>query len=483
MRAHAARDPRVSRRQALSDALDVAREALRGERAWVVGGAVRDRLLGRRVLDLDVAVEGDPRALARHLALTAGGPAFQLSGRFGAWRVHSPDHEWQIDVAVLQGDSIQDDLAQRDFTINAIAEPLDGGPLLDPHGGADDLERGCLRMVSAEGFDRDPLRVLRLARFAAGLGFEPDPATVAAAAERAPRIVDVAPERVFGELKHVLTSDRAVAGLALMDELGLTEHVLPELTQLRGVEQNRFHHLDVHDHTLAVLEAAIELERDPAAVFGAENGAAIAAFLAEPLGDELTRGGALRFGALLHDAGKPATRDFTAEGNVTFIGHDREGARIARETLTRLRASERLRAHVAALAEHHLRLGFLVHRRPLDRRAIYRYLKTCEPVEVDVTLLSVADRIATRGDNAEPAIAAHLELANELLGAALEWRAAGRRTPLVRGTDLAEALGIDPGPRLGALIAAIDEAAYAGEVGTREEAVELARGLLAEAPE
>jgi hypothetical protein len=121
-----------------------------------------------------------------------------------------------------------------------------------------------------------------------------------------------------------------------------------------------------------------------------------------------------------------------------------------------------------------------VHRRPLNRRAVYRYLKTCEPVEVDVTLLSVADRLATRGDNAEPAIAAHLELAQEILGAALAWRAEGRRSPLVRGDDLAEALGIEPGPRLGELLAAIDEAAYAGEVTTRDEAVALARGLLEE---
>jgi poly(A) polymerase len=462
----------------LSKALEVAREALRGEPAWVVGGAVRDRLLGRPVLDLDVAVAGDPRALARHLAVVAGGPAFQLSGAFGAWRVHAPDRAWQVDVTVLQGDSIQEDLAQRDFTVNAIAEPLDGGPLVDPHDGAGDLERGCLRMVSAEAFDRDPLRVLRLARFTAGLGFEPEAATVAAASERAGRIAEVAQERVFGELKHLVTSDRALEGLAQMDTLGLTEHVLPELAALRGVEQNRFHHLDVHDHTLAVLEATIALEHDPVAALGDEHGEAIAEFLAEPLADELTRGGALRFGALLHDAGKPETRDFTPEGNVTFIGHDQAGARISRELLTRLRTSERLRAHVAALAEHHLRLGFLVHRRPLDRRTVYRYLRTCEPVEVDVTLLSVADRLATRGDNAEPAIAVHLELAREILGAALEWRAYRRREPLIRGDELATALGIEPGPRLGELLAAIAEAAYAGEVATRDEAVALARGLI-----
>jgi poly(A) polymerase len=464
----------------LSQALAVAREALRDEPAWVVGGAVRDRLLGRPVLDLDIAVAGDPRTLARHLAMVAGGPVFQLSGQFGAWRVHAPDRAWQVDVTVLQGDTIEEDLAQRDFTVNAIGEPLEGGPLIDPHDGAADLEQQCLRMVSEEAFDRDPLRVLRLARFAAGLGFEPEAATVAAAAKRASRIDEVAPERVFGELKHVVTSDRPLEGLALMDQLGLTEHVLPELVALRGIEQNRFHHLDVHDHTLAVLAATIALQRDPAAVLGEEHGAAIAAFLAEPLADDLTRGDALRFGALLHDAGKPATRDFTQEGNVTFIGHDREGARISRELLTRLRASERLRAHVAALAEHHLRLGFLVHRRPLDRRAIYRYLEACEPVEVDVTLLSVADRLATRGDNSEPAIAVHLELAREILGPALAWHAEGRRPPLVRGDELATALGIEEGPRLGELLSAIAEAAYVGEVSTRDDAVALARRVLEE---
>jgi putative nucleotidyltransferase with HDIG domain len=461
----------------LSRALEIAREALRGERAWVVGGAVRDRLLGRPVFDLDLAVAGDVRTAARHLAVTAGGPLFQLSDAFGAWRVHAPGRDWQIDVTPLQGEAIEDDLALRDFTVNAIAEPLGGGGLVDQHDSAGDLERRCLRMVAASAFDDDPLRCLRLVRLACTLGFEAEEATVAAATSRAPRIGSVAPERVFAELRQIITGDAAVAALALMARLELTEHVLPELSQLRGVEQNRFHHLDVHDHTLEVLQAAIDLEGDPAPALGAEHRDAVLAFLAEPLADGLTRGGALRFGALLHDAGKPATRGFTPEGNVTFLGHDSEGARISRAVLTRLRTSERLRAHVAALAEHHLRLGFLVHRRPLDRRTIHRYLTACAPVEVDVTLLSVADRLATRGDNAEPAIAAHLEVARELLAAALAWRAAGPRTPLVRGDELANALGIEPGPRLGQLLAAIDAAAYAGEVSTAAEAIELARSL------
>ena len=222
------------------------------------------------------------------------------------------------------------------------------------------------------------------------------------------------------------------------------------------------------------------LERDPAAALGDEHGEAVAAFLAEPLADELTRAARCASARCCMTPASRATQEFTPEGNVTFIGHDSEGARISREFLTRLKASERLRSHVAALAEHHLRLGFLVHRRPLDRRTIYRYLKACEPVEVDVTLLSVADRLATRGDNAEPAIAAHLEVAREILAAALAWRAEGRPAPLVRGDELAEALGIDEGPRLGELLAGIAEAAYVGEVATRDDAIALARGLLEE---
>ena len=141
----------------------------------------------------------------------------------------------------------------------------------------------------------------------------------------------------------------------------------------------------------------------------------------------MTRGEALRWGALLHDAAKPLTRDMRpADGRVTFIGHDERGATLAREVLGRLRASERLRAHVAALVRHHLRLGFLVHEpQPLSRRTVFAYLRACSPVEVDVTLLSVADRLATRGDRAQEAIAAHLAVARQMLGDALRWRAEG----------------------------------------------------------
>jgi poly(A) polymerase len=241
--------------------------------------------------------------------------------------------------------------------------------------------------------------------------------------------------------------------------------VLPELVPLKGVEQNVFHHLDVYEHTLEVLEAVASLERG-------EHGDDIAALLAEPLADELTRGGGMRFAALLHDAAKPQTRGERPDGRVTFIGHDRAGADLARAVLRRLRASQRTIDYVAALTLHHLRLGFLVHEKPLDRRAVWQYLRVTAPWTDDVTIFTVADRLATRGRNADEAIAAHVELAREML----EVEPAPAE-PLIRGDELARELGIVPGPTLGRLLAQLEEDRFAGAIATREEALARAREL------
>jgi poly(A) polymerase len=446
------------------------------ERAWLVGGALRDRLLNRPTMDYDVAIAGDPRAAARELARRSSSHPFELSEGFGAWRVFSRERTWQVDLLPVTGGSIEADLARRDLTVNAIAQPLSGGELIDPFGGRRDLEDRRLRMVSADAFTEDPLRSLRLARLACELDFSVEPQTAAAARCSAPELGAVAPERVFAELKRIVGAERAVDGLRLMDELEITPVVLPELSALHGVEQSHFHHLDVHDHTLAVLAEAIDLERDPERFLGA-HWEVVSEFMSAPLANELTRWQALRFGALLHDIAKPETRQVNAEGRVTFMGHDAAGGQTASAVLTRLRASERLAEHVAALARHHLRLGFLVHEMPLSRRSIYRYLRESDPVQVDVTVLSIADRLATRGARSTEAIAKHLELADELLGEALKWVADPPRPP-VRGDELARALGVLPGPELGRILAELEEASFANEVGSSEEAVERARQLL-----
>jgi poly(A) polymerase len=462
----------------MSDGLEVARAALAGQPAWLVGGAVRDRLLGRKLTDLDLVVDGDPEQAARAIARAAGRAAcFALSEDFGAWRVVARDRAWQADIERLRGATLEADLSLRDFTVNAIAEPIEGGAPIDPLGGLEDLTARRLRMAAPGAFVDDPLRVLRLVRMEVELELESEPQTSRAAHAQAGGLRGVSTERVFVELRRILATQRARHGIELMDELGVTAVVLPELQALRGVQQNRFHHLDVYGHTLEALDRTIELQANPAAIVGERHAAALAVLLSEPLADEMTRGEALRWGVLLHDAAKPLTRGLRPEdGRVTFIGHDIQGAELARTVLGRLRASERLRAHVAALVRNHLRLGFLVHEpQPLERRTVYSYLRACEPVEVDVTLLSIADRLATRGDGAQEAIDVHMRVALPLLGDALRWRTEGLAAPLWRGDELANELGIDAGPRVGQLLEELAEGQYVGELTTREQALAYAR--------
>jgi putative nucleotidyltransferase with HDIG domain len=452
-----------------------------GVDAWLVGGVVRDALLGRPLVDVDLAVAGDAERAAALAARALSGPRFALSEAFGGWRVLDRERAVACDISPLQGPTIEADLALRDFTVNAIAVPLGGGEPIDPHGGIADLEAGVLRVLGPESYAADPLRALRLVRLVAELGMAPDGETERLTTNVAARLTEPSGERVFAELRRLLVAPGALDGLELAHRLGVLGAVLPEIGALDGVEQSAYHHLDVYGHTVEVLREQIALLADGGIeqLFG-DRAPELRAVLAEPLADGLTRGEALRLGALFHDVAKPQTRGVRPDGRITFIGHDVIGATVARDILTRLRASERLRSHVSALTRHHLAVGFLVHERPLDRAAIYRYLDRCEAVAVDVTVLSCADRLATRGRKADAAIAAHLELARELIGPALQWHAEGSPRPPLRGDELAAALGIEPGPRLGELLARLREAAYTGEATTRDEAVALARRLHAE---
>jgi len=468
--------PALSGRLAEAGPVRSVREAL-GDlqgRAWLVGGVVRDAILGRPLGDVDVVVEGDPRAAARMIARALGGPAFPLSEEFGAWRAIDGERGFSCDLSPLQGATIEEDLGHRDFTVNAVAVPIGGGDPIDPAGGIGDLEAGVLRVLGRGAYAADPLRPLRLVRLHAELGMVPDAETERLTRDAAPRLTEPSPERIFAELRRLVLACGAVEGLELAERLGVLTAVLPEISALRGVEQSRFHHLDVYEHTLEVLRRQIELEGRLEELFG-ELGAPLRTLLEEPLADELTRLQALRLGALFHDVAKPDTRGIRDDGRVTFIGHDTAGEEMVERIFRRLRTSERLRTFVGALARHHLVLGFLVRERPLDASAIYSYLKRCAPVEVEVTLLSCSDRLATRGDDAEVRTAGHLELARELMAPALAWRATGPPRPPIRGDELAAELAMEPGPELGELLGRLEEAAFTGEAVTRDDAVALAR--------
>ncbi|MFI5123493.1 MAG: HD domain-containing protein, partial [Vicinamibacteria bacterium] len=326
----------------------------------------------------------------------------------------------------------------------------------------------------------DPLRIMRAARLGAQLELELDPELDALARAIAVRAGEPAGERQLTELRLLVAGPDPLRGLELLDQLGATPEVLPELDGLRGVGQNPNHHLDVHGHTLEVLANLLEVERDLDRYAG-KAADDVRDLLAEPLADDLSRGDALRFGAILHDTGKPATRTEHEGGFVSFVGHDRAGAVVVREACARLKASRALSRHLEALTLHHLHLGFMTSERPLSRRRLYDYLKLTEPVAADVTLLTVADRLAARGTGptATPEmIEAHLELAREVLPEALAWHRDGPPQAPIAGDELAAAVGIEPGPELGRLLAEIEAAVFTGEVETADDAIRLASNSL-----
>jgi putative nucleotidyltransferase with HDIG domain len=436
--------------------------------AWIVGGAVRDALATREVDDIDLATDGDVPEIARRAAELLGGSAFELSGEYETWRVSGPGNAWTVDVVALRAATLEADLRLRDFTVNAVAVPLAGGEPIDPTGGIDDFEAGLLRAVYDGTFDADPLRMMRAARIAAAFSLEPDAATAALIRAAAQRAAEPAAERRFAELKAMIAGERPLRSLELLDELGLTPAVLAPLAALRGVVQSPNHHLDVHDHTIEVLRRWLAVEGDLEAYVG---GAAdsVESALGEPLADGLTRRDGLRFAAILHDIGKPATRSEQG-GFVSFRGHDRIGAEMVAEFCRGMHTSGRFAAYQAALTRHHLVLGFMTHERPLGRRRIWEYLDLTGREALDVTMLTIADRLSAQGAGVPAeAITAHLELAREMLAEIVVLERDGPPVPLLSGTEIAELLGIE-GSAIGAAVDELRAAQFADEVGDRSAA-------------
>ncbi len=475
----------TSAAQLARTALAAAQDAAPG-RAWLVGGAIRDVLLGKlEPLDLDLAVDGDPSPVAKRVSEVLGAPRFALSDRFGGYRVTAATG-LQVDVMPLHTGGLAADLRRRDLTINALALPLDAAAawpdfdhadLVAEASGVADLELRTLRACSPDAMRDDPLRVLRIARTVSGGPWRIDGATAQLARDAAPLLVQVAGERIGAEIRGLMAGEDPLQGLAAMRALGGTDAVLPEVSALDGVTQSKYHHLDVGGHTREVLEYSLALESNLASYVDADSAAWATARLDEEIGGGWSVREAMRFGALLHDIAKPQTRVVDeSRGMIGFPNHDRAGEKLAGQILERLRVPRRVVRAVQSLTLNHLRLGFLVHARPLDRGGVYDYLRRCDPMEVEVTVLALADRLATRGRRAEEAIEAHAELTRELLPEAIAWReSGGAPSPLLDGDALMQALGRPGGRWLADALDAQRRAQFVDPALTADAALAVAR--------
>ena len=407
----------------------------------VVGGPVRDALLGRDTHDLDFTTNASPDDILRIVTpvSTAQWDIGRAFGTIGArvqreqveittYRADSYDGVTRKPTVEF-GDTIDGDLVRRDFTVNSMALQVPAVKLVDPTGGVEDLIAGVLRTPadSRVSFGDDPLRMLRAARFSAQLGFRVEEATAEAIAELRETLKIVSPERIQSELVRLMQTDDPVRGIRVLVDTGLIDEFLPEITELRLEVDEHHHHKDVYEHSLTVLSQAIELEhsRHPGAAPDVP----------------------LRIAALLHDIGKPRTRKLEAGGVVTFHHHDVVGARMARKRLQALRFDTETTNAVATLIELHLRFFGYAEGAWTDA-AVRRYVRDAGDLLERLHILTRAD-VTTRNKRKAGRLAAAYDDIESRIAALREQEELDSIRPELDGNRIQQVLGISPGREVG----------------------------------
>ncbi|SEK71812.1 CCA tRNA nucleotidyltransferase [Streptacidiphilus jiangxiensis] len=407
----------------------------------LVGGSVRDALLGRLGNDLDFTTDARPKEILK-LVKGWGEAVWDVGIAFGTVGVRK--HDLQIEITTYRselydrnsrkpevtfGDTIEEDLVRRDFTVNAMAVKLPQVEFVDPHHGLADLAEGVLRTPGTPeaSFSDDPLRMLRAARFAAQLDFEVAPEVVTAMTEMADRIDIVSAERIQGELNKLVLSQHPRKGLSLLVDTGLADRVLPELPALRLERDEHHRHKDVYEHSLTVLEQAIDLEST-----GEGDG--------KP---DLT----LRLAALLHDIGKPRTRRFEEGGGVSFHHHELVGAKLTKKRLRELKYSNELIADVSRLVELHLRFHGYGTGEWTDS-AVRRYVRDAGPLLDRLHKLTRSD-CTTRNKKKAAALSRSYDGLEQRIGQLQEQEELDAIRPDLNGDQIMALLDIRPGRDVG----------------------------------
>jgi len=442
----------------------------------LVGGAVRDALGGggggaRPIADLDVSVPSGALDLARRVADRLGGAFVPLDPERGAARVVTRG-AW-LDVTDWRANTLEGDLAARDFTVNALAVPLGEllkighAPVFDPTGGLVDLKACRLRVHDARVLADDPLRTLRGVRLEAALGLRLMPSTVKAIRAAGPALTTVSGERVRDELLAMLALPGTARALRRLDALGLLTAIVPEIEPMRATTQPAPHRFRVLEHSLRAVAGADVLLPGLRRLrpFGEE----LAAHMAEELGGGVRRGQILKLAALLHDVSKPETRR-VIDGRVRFFEHDVIGAERARAVGARLKLPARAIGVLERLVRHHLRPMHLAAAGRVTPRARYRFYRDLREDTRDLLLLVLVDAAAVRGDSPR-SIWRRAALIRDLLRGWEEQPAGVDAPPLLRGTDVMERFGLAPGPAVGRLLERAREAQALGLVTTRDEAL------------
>jgi poly(A) polymerase len=460
--------------------------------ALVVGGALRDVLSEGLPGDLDLVTTLDAQKGAEALAGALNGSVFTLDEDRRQYRVvlHGASHAGVHEIDVSQIDDLEADLWRRDFTVDAMAAPIESdgslGAVIDPTGGLNDLRSDVLRMVARQNLADDPLRLMRAARLATEREMTIEENTSAAIRHLAPRLSEAAAERKRDELLRILATPRSAQGLRLLDSLELLAELLPELMTAKGVEQPaNYHYWDVFEHSIRAVQALDEMLTEASEASRPWLGPIfregltpfdVNSYLAGNAGGQ-ARLTLLKLATLLHDNAKPETKSLEADGRVRFFGHSEAGAEKAGRICRRLRFGSRETAFVSKLVEEHLRPAQLSNQGPPTPRALYRFFRDLGDAAPACLVLSLADAAAAAGPRLQPGDwRGQVAYTAYVLEHGMDSPTAhSKPRRLVKGDDLMAALGLQPGPEVGRLLSLVDEAYAVGEISTREQAIELAR--------
>jgi tRNA nucleotidyltransferase/poly(A) polymerase len=465
---------------------------------YVVGGAVRDELLGKPTHDLDFVLPGDALKISRRAANALGGAFYPLDEERDTARVIIPQPDGSrltLDFASQRGPDLESDLRARDFTLNAIAINLNNPTtLLDPLDGVADLRAKSLRACSLAAFETDPLRILRGVRLAVGFGFHIQPETRQLMRQAVGGLQRISPERLRDELFRILEGPHPASAMRALEILGVLPAILPELPALKGVTQSPPHHEDVWNHTLSVLqklesvlktlalqpnpEASANLALAPLSLRLGRYREQLQAHFSTALNPQRSVKALLFLATLYHDIAKPDTRQMQADGRIRFFEHEQVGEKVVAGRAKKLHLSNDEIERLKTIVRNHMRPLLLAQTGQLpSRRAVYRFYRDTGTAGIDICLHSLADSLAMYGaEIPQEAWGQQIDVVRVLLEAWWERPQESVSPPvLINGNDLMQAFDLQPGPEVGKLLEAVREAQAAGEVNDREGALALAQ--------
>ena len=481
-----------------SPLIERVRAVLPNDEIYLVGGVLRDVLLGRLSHDFDFALPMNAVESARRIASAFQADFYVLDETYDTARVIVSTEDGErdfLDFAAFRGNDLESDLRGRDFTINALAFDLRTQTILDPLNGASDLRSKIIRACSETSLQDDPVRVLRAVRQAAAFEFKIEPGTRKAMQHAAIELPKVSPERKRDELFKILEGPHPDKALRALEILAVYPHLLPEISALKGVEQSAPHVKDVWEHTLSVIKHLEEILTILAKDYDAEKtNDMFTGFLTlrlgryreqlvqhfnRPLNLDRSMRSLLFFAALYHDVSKPTTKSVDANERIRFIGHEVDGAAVAVERARSLNLSNDEIERLKVIIANHMRFRAFtdrieIEKKELSRKAIFRFFRDVGEAGVDLILLGLADLRGTREHMlSEQQWILCLDVARNLLENYWEKPEETVNPPrLLDGLDLIGMYNLKEGPVIGQLLNAIREAQATGKVSTRADAIE-----------